>query len=390
MVQQAAHGEPLLLQPQPPPSLVFDAARLSGLSDIPQQFLWPADESPTPDAAEELPVPLIDLSGDAAEVVRQVRRACDLHGFFQVVNHGIDDALLQEAHRCMDAFFTLPLSDKQRAQRRQGDSCGYASSFTGRFASKLPWKETLSFRYSAAGESDQDLVVAYFVDKLGEEYRHHGEVYGRYCSEMSRLSLELMEVLGESLGVGRRHFRRFFQGSDSIMRLNYYPACQRPYDTLGTGPHCDPTSLTILHQDDVGGLQVFDAATQSWRSIRPPPGRLRRQHRRHLHGALQRPLQELPPPRRRQQPGAPPVARLLPVPGDGQGGAPARGAGGRRQPEGVPGLHVADAAGLHHEALQVRHEDARGILQLAHHPWRTPPGLITSMIDRRLRRHPKY
>ncbi|CAD6207747.1 unnamed protein product [Miscanthus lutarioriparius] len=272
MVQQAALGEPLLLQlqPQPPPSLVFDAARLSGVSDIPQQFLWPADESPTPDAAQELPVPLIDLTGDAAEVVRQVRRACDLHGFFQVVNHGIDDALLQEAHRCMDAFFTLPLSDKQRAQRHQGDSCGYASSFTGRFASKLPWKETLSFRYS---DEEDDVVVDYFVDKLGEEYRHHGEVYGRYCSEMSRLSLELMEVLGESLGVGRRHFRRFFQGNDSIMRLNYYPPCQRPYDTLGTGPHCDPTSLTILHQDDVGGLQVFDASgTGRWRSIRPHPG----------------------------------------------------------------------------------------------------------------------
>jgi gibberellin 20-oxidase len=130
---------------QQPPALVFDAARLSSQADIPQQFLWPADESPTPDAAEELPVPLIDLSGGAAdaEVVRQVGEACELHGFFQVVNHGIDQALLAEAHRCMDAFFTLPLHEKQRAQRRQGESCGYASSFTGRFASKLPWKETL-------------------------------------------------------------------------------------------------------------------------------------------------------------------------------------------------------------------------------------------------------
>jgi gibberellin 20-oxidase len=264
-------------QPQPQPPLVFDAARLSGQTDIPEQFLWPADESPTPDAAEELPVPLIDLSGGAgdAEVVRQVGDACGLHGFFQVVNHGIDPALLAEAHRCMDTFFTLPLADKQRAQRLPGESCGYASSFTGRFASKLPWKETLSFRYSAAGGGGgggERLVAGYFVEKLGEAHRHHGEVYGRYCSEMSRLSLEIMEVLGQSLGVGRSHFRRFFEGNDSIMRLNYYPPCQRPYDTLGTGPHCDPTSLTILHQDDVGGLQVF--AGGRWRSIRPRPGAL--------------------------------------------------------------------------------------------------------------------
>ncbi|TVU44242.1 hypothetical protein EJB05_03678, partial [Eragrostis curvula] len=251
--------------------VVFDAARLSGRSDIPEQFLWPEEESPTPDAGEELHVPLIDLSGDAAEVVRQVREACEAHGFFQVVNHGIDADLVAEAHRCMDAFFKLQLPEKQRAQRQPGDCCGYASSFTGRFASKLPWKETLSFRAKAnTGGEQQQGVVDYLTEKLGDEYKHHGEVYGRYCSEMSRLSLEIMEVLGESLGVGRRCFRDFFQDNDSIMRLNYYPPCQRPLQTLGTGPHCDPTSLTILHQDHVGGLQVF--ADGRWLSIRPHAG----------------------------------------------------------------------------------------------------------------------
>lgn len=81
-------------------------------------------------------------------------------------------------------------------------------------------------------------------------------MYQEYCEAMSRLSLEIMEVLGLSLGVGPEHYRRFFEGNDSTMRLNYYPPCQRPELTLGTGPHCDPTSLTILHQDDVSGLQV--------------------------------------------------------------------------------------------------------------------------------------
>lgn len=107
------------------------------------------------------------------------------------------------------------------------------------------------------------------MEKLGD--RHAALVYGLYCSEMNRLSLEIMEVLGESLGVGRSRFRRFFERNDSIMRLNYYPPCQRPLETLGTGPHCDPTSLTILHQDHVGGLQVF-AADGRWRSVRPHAG----------------------------------------------------------------------------------------------------------------------
>lgn len=84
---------------------------------------------------------------------------------------------------------------------------------------------------------------------------------------MSKLSLKVMELLGESLGVGRAYFREFFEGNDSIMRLNYYPPCQKPDLTLGTGPHCDPTSLTILHQDNVGGLEVF--VDEKWHSIPP-------------------------------------------------------------------------------------------------------------------------
>ena len=53
------------------------------------------------------------------------------------------------------------------------------------------------------------------------------------------------------------------------MRLNHYPPCQTPDLTLGTGPHCDPSSLTILHQDQVNGLQVF--VENQWQSILPNP-----------------------------------------------------------------------------------------------------------------------
>lgn len=126
------------------------------------------------------------------------------------------------------------------------------------------------------------LISLYFVSNKCEKhskilkatfwfcpYSVHRKVYREYCEAMCKLSLGIMELLGMSLGVGRRHFKEFFQGNDSIMRLNYYPPCQRPDLALGTGPHCDPTSLTILHQDQVGGLQVF--VDGKWHSISPNP-----------------------------------------------------------------------------------------------------------------------
>lgn len=89
---------------------------------------------------------------------------------------------------------------------------------------------------------------------------------------MKELSLSIMELLAISLGVERKHYRKFFEDGSSIMRCNYYPPCKEAGLTLGTGPHCDPTSLTILHQDQVGGLQVF--VDGKWQVVRPRPDAL--------------------------------------------------------------------------------------------------------------------
>ncbi|GMJ04396.1 gibberellin 20 oxidase 2 [Hibiscus trionum] len=123
----------------------------------------------------------------------------------------------------------------------------------------------MGYRYSAEKNSS-NIFQDYLVDKLGDEFEHFG-VYQDYCEPMSKLSLGITELLSISLGVQISHFREFFDKNESIMRLNYYPSCQKPYLTLGTWPHCDPTSLTILHQDQVGGLQVF--FDNEWRSISP-------------------------------------------------------------------------------------------------------------------------
>ena len=73
---------------------------------------------------------------------------------------------------------------------------------------------------------------------------------------------------GVGVGVGVGGLRRFFDPEhSSILRLNNYPRCQQPWLTYGTGPHTDPTGLTILHQDHVAGLQVFHKA--HWYTVSP-------------------------------------------------------------------------------------------------------------------------
>ncbi|KAI3743948.1 hypothetical protein L1987_57020 [Smallanthus sonchifolius] len=253
--------------------LMLDASCLQNETSIPQQFVWPEEEKPLhAPPPPQLHVPPIDLKGfltgepvTVSEVARLVDSVCRKHGFFQVINHGIDSKLINEAHKIMDLFFGMPLLEKQRAQKEVGEYCGYTSSFTNKFSSKLPWEETLSFRYSADPQCS-NLVQDYFLNVMGEDFSHFGRVFQEYCEAMSQLSLGIMELLGMSLGIGRSHFRDFYDENDSVMRLNYYPPCQKPEQTLGTGPHCDPGSLTILHQDNVGGLEVFALSNGSYKS----------------------------------------------------------------------------------------------------------------------------
>ena len=99
------------------------------------------------------------------------------------------------------------------------------------------------------------------------------EVYQEYCEAMEEVSLAVMEVLGASLGVGTGYYRDFFADGSSTMRCNYYPPCPEPERTLGTGPHCDPSALTILLQDgEVDGFQVL--VDGAWQTVRPKPGGL--------------------------------------------------------------------------------------------------------------------
>ena len=179
--------QPELLLPQNPKendkhgeNLIFDPSFMSYQSEIPSQFIWPDHEKPSLTLPLlELQVPQIDLkaflSGDpqiVSTICSKVNETCKKHGFFHLVNHGVDTELIAKAHNIMDDFFCMQLSEKQRAQRKIGDECGYANSFVGRFSSKLPWKETLSFHHSA--EQSRETVEEYFVGVMGEDFRQFG------------------------------------------------------------------------------------------------------------------------------------------------------------------------------------------------------------------------
>ncbi|KAI4385199.1 hypothetical protein MLD38_003252 [Melastoma candidum] len=245
---------------------------------LPEEFVWPHKDLAPPHApVPPLDMPLIDLggflSGDEGETSRAIelmRAACMTHGFFLVTGHGVDRSLVDMAHDAADCIFRMPMSRKMGMRRKQGSFWGYSVAHSDRFSSNLPWKETFSFGFGQSGrtEGGNREIVDYFTNVVGTDVEHLGLAYQKYCEAMKEVGLAIMELIAMSLGLEKGYYRRIFEKGSSIMRCNYYPPCERQELTLGTGPHCDPTSLTILHQDQVGGLQVF--VDGKWQAVMPP------------------------------------------------------------------------------------------------------------------------
>ncbi|KAE9447228.1 hypothetical protein C3L33_20888, partial [Rhododendron williamsianum] len=62
-----------------------------------------------------------------------------------------------------------------------------------------------------------------------------------------------------------------FKEIEEVLLLNHYPSCPIPNLALGVGRHKDPGALTILAQDDVGGLQVKRKTDGEWVQVKPTP-----------------------------------------------------------------------------------------------------------------------
>ncbi|KAL5070902.1 hypothetical protein RYX36_021789 [Vicia faba] len=115
-------------------------------------------------------------------------------------------------------------------------------------------------------------VSSDLINKVANETKK--ETIAEYGGKLEKLSFKLLELISLSLGLSGDKFFDCFENQLSLVRLNYYPPCPSPDLALGIGPHKDPCVLTIVAQDDTGGLQVKNNSVGGWVPIEPIPGAL--------------------------------------------------------------------------------------------------------------------
>ena len=73
-----------------------------------------------------------------------------------------------------------------------------------------------------------------------------------------KLAMEILELVIEALGVDAHHFEVYKREAQGQLRANYYhPSNSKDEVHIGLKPHVDGNLLTILHQQDVSGLEVL-------------------------------------------------------------------------------------------------------------------------------------
>ena len=225
-------------------------------------------------------LPVLDLGplragGDAglAALAAEIRRAAEEVGFFYVANHGIDPALQTAAQAAALAFFARPEAEKHRVavdRRNRGFMAMGDCRLPGAEASDL--KEVFFWGPEAAPDDPEVLAGRPLVGPNNWPDFQPGlrAAVWPYYRAVLGVGAGLLRAVALSLGLDPDFFASRYRKPLGRGQLVFYPPhpVGRELPNFGAAPHCDFGCLTLLLQDDNGGLEV---ETRDGRWVAAPP-----------------------------------------------------------------------------------------------------------------------
>jgi isopenicillin N synthase-like dioxygenase len=221
------------------------------------------------DLGEFSHVPIIDIdpllrnTAGSDRVADQLGSACRECGFFYIVGHGVDEQLCTRLETLSRQFFAGSLADKMQIAMAKGGRAwrGYFPVGRELTSGRPDQKEGIYFGAELPAEHPDVLAAKpLHGPNLFPPIPGFREAVLRYLDLLTQLGHVLMSGLARSLGLDEHYFRQRYTGEPLILfRIFNYPAPApgTNADALwGVGEHTDYGLLTILRQDETGGLQV--------------------------------------------------------------------------------------------------------------------------------------
>ncbi|XP_076893114.1 protein SRG1-like [Bidens hawaiensis] len=221
------------------------------MTKIPPQYVRHYHH-PASDDARAMSVPVVDLhcllEGSCTELDK-LHAASKEWGFFQVINHGISESLLEDFKREILNLFKLPMEEKLKLWQEEDNPEGFGQLFVISEEQKLDWSDMFYIT-----TLPHNLRQTQIFQKLPLILREKLEAY---YIEMKRVAMAILGQMAKALEIEKEEMSELFQDGFQSMRMNYYPPCPQPEMALGFSPHSDADALTILYQlNETSGLQI--------------------------------------------------------------------------------------------------------------------------------------
>ncbi|TYI70203.1 hypothetical protein E1A91_D08G205200v1 [Gossypium mustelinum] len=204
-----------------------------------------------PDA---LQFPIIDLSfPDRFSIANLIRQGCVDHGFFYLVNHGVDEELISKVFEQSSNFFSLPIEEKMKLVRK--NHRGYTALYA----------EKLDTTLTTEGDSKESFYIGPLADDLNqwpleEDLPSWRSTMETYHQKLLSAVTKLLSLIALSLKLEEDFFEKVGALIEPLafIRLLHYPGDlnSSSEEIFGASAHSDYGMVTLLVTDGVPGLQI--------------------------------------------------------------------------------------------------------------------------------------
>jgi isopenicillin N synthase-like dioxygenase len=212
-------------------------------------------------------LPLIDIArlrrGGPSDLIRvgeALDRACREFGFFYVTGHGVPPALSAELIGFARTFFALPLEQKLAIAMEHGGKAwrGYFP-VAGELTSGRPDRKEGIYFGTELGPDDARVAAGVPLHGMNLYPALPGfrEALLSYIEEVTEVGQLLLRGIAVGLGMAPVYFRnRYTRDPTVLFQIFNYPPSAATDEDFGVGEHTDYGLLTLLLQDEVGGLEI--------------------------------------------------------------------------------------------------------------------------------------
>ncbi len=233
-------------------------------------------------------IPILDVAGlsvgDPAatrRIAATLRDYLERVGFLYIVGHDVPAQEVAAVRDMSKAFFALPEAEKLKLKidRNFRGYLPFAGStiVTSSVAkvSKPNQSESIFFMHEVAPDDPAALAGAPLQgpnqwpdEALLPGFRGAIECY---VAAMSALARSLVRAIALAIDAPAESMDRYFEKPTTFLRLLHYPPQPEEAGLFGSAPHTDYGYITLLAQDDVGGLEVRNKSGD-WIAAPPIPG----------------------------------------------------------------------------------------------------------------------